>query len=313
MRTTRSGCALQDGAILVTGAAGFVAGHLMHELNMGRGDVATDVSDDYPVPEGVRKVRWPLPSEASAELGDFRYVIHLAAMSSVSSSLSEVHRAYETNLMGTISVLEYIVSGCPEARLLFISSGEVYGSSDDPMSEDATINPYNPYGTTKAAAEIAIRQFAGNYDLDTVVSRSFPHFGPGQSLQFALPSFCSRIITAGREGKDTIATGNLDPIRDYLYVSDVVRAYACLLSGGTRGRVYNVCSGCGTTMGSLVETLIRISGLELRVEVDRNLFRVADISTQVGSPSRLLSLGWQQQRSLESGLTTLFEWWEARV
>ena len=66
-------------------------------------------------------------------------------------------------------------------------------------------------------------------------------------------------------------------------------------------------------MGSLVETLIRISGLELRVEVDRNLFRVADISTQVGSPSRLLSLGWQQQSSLESGLTTLFEWWEARV
>jgi GDP-4-dehydro-6-deoxy-D-mannose reductase len=215
--------------------------------------------------------------------------------------------------MGTVSVLEYIVSVCPDARLLFISSGEVYGSSDDPMSEDAPINPYNPYGTTKATAEIAIRQFAGNYDLDTVISRSFPHFGPGQSEQFALPSFCRRIIAAGREGKGTIATGNLDPVRDYLYVTDVVRAYACLLSGGTRGSVYNVCSGSGSTMRSLVETLIRISGLELRIEVDRNLFRVTDISTQVGSPSRLLSLGWQQQSSLESGLTTLFEWWEARV
>ncbi len=313
MRATRSGCVLQDGPILVTGGGGFVAEHLMRELNMGRGDVATDLADDYPVPEGVRKVRWPLPSEAPAELGDFRYVVHLAAMSSVSSSLSEVHKAYETNLMGTVSVLEYIVSSCREARLLFISSGEVYGSSDDPMSEDAPISPYNPYGTTKAAAEIAVRQFAGNYDLDTVVSRSFPHFGPGQNERFALPSFCRRIITAGREGKGTILTGNLDPVRDYLYVSDVVRAYTCLLSGGTRGSVYNVCSGCGITMGSLVETLIRISGLELRVEVDRNLFRVADISTQVGSPSRLLSLGWQQQSSLESGLTTLFEWWEARV
>jgi len=145
----------EPGPILVTGAAGFVGYHLMKELRMGKGDIAVDTTDDFSAPEGVKKIQWTLPSPPPEELGDVRYIIHLAAMSSVSKSLKEIHRAYEINLLGTVSILEYMVSHCPRARLLLASSAEVYKSSNDLITENSEIGPLNPYGTTKAAAEIA--------------------------------------------------------------------------------------------------------------------------------------------------------------
>ncbi len=314
MRETRSGALLEDGPFLVTGAGGFVGRHLMYELNMGEGDIAADVGDGYPVPEGVRKVRWLLPSDPPSELGEVRYIVHLAAMSSVSRSLNEVQKAYEINLLGTLSVLEYMAARSKDARILFVSSSDVYGSNEELMTEDTSIAPCNPYGATKAAAEIAVHQFACNYDLDTVVSRSFPHFGPGQDSAFALPSYCRRIISAGREGSRTIVTGNLEPVRDYLYVSDVVKAYSGLLARAQKGCVCNVCSGQGRTMGELVETLISLSGLCLELEADSSLFRPVDVSRQVGSPARLQALtGWEQEIPTETGLRKLLEWWEDRI
>ncbi len=312
-----SGCLrglLEPGPLLVTGAAGFVGGHLMRELGMGPGDVAADVTTDYEVPEGVRKVVWELPSPAPPDLPEVRYIVHLAAMSSVSRSLREVHRAYEINLMGTVSVLEYMAASCPGARLLLASSAEVYRATDDLITEQSEIGPRNPYGTTKAAAEIATFQFARNYGLDIVVARSFPHFGPGQSAGFAFPSFCRRIIGAGASGPRSIRVGNLNPVRDYLYVTDVTRAYGCILGRGLSGSIYNVCTGQGNSIGDMVEMLIEVSGAKLELSVDRELFRPADVEFQVGDPRRLTSLlGWSPVVSRREGLERLLDWWRERT
>jgi GDP-4-dehydro-6-deoxy-D-mannose reductase len=314
LRETRNGARLEDGPILVTGAGGFAGRHLMNELNMGEGDVSADVDDRYPVPEGVRKVVWSLPNDPPPELDEVRHIVHLAAMSSVSRSLREVQKAYEINLIGTLSVLEYMVERSRNARLLFISSSDVYGSTEELMTEDTAIVPCNPYGATKAAAEIAVSQFTRNYDLDAVVTRSFPHFGPGQDSTFALPSYCRRIIKARREGSRAIVTGNLEPVRDYLYVSDVVRAYAGLLARARKGSTCNVCSGQGRSMRELIETLISLSGLHLGLEADSSLIRPVDVSRQVGSPARLHAVtGWEQEIPIETGLRTLLEWWEDRI
>lgn len=309
-----SGVTLEAGPILVTGAAGFVGRHVMRELAMGEGDIAADVSTDFDAPAGVRRIAWELPSEAPKDLGEVRYVVHLAAMSSVSRSLQEVHRAYEINLMGTVSVLEYMVSRCPGARLLLVSSAEVYSSSDGLISESSEIGPRNPYGTTKAAAEIAAFQFARNYDLDMVVTRAFPHFGPGQSEWFAFPSFCRRILETSRSGGRSIKVGNLNPVRDYLYVTDVARAYRYMLSRGLSGSIYNVCTGTGNSIGDMVETLIGISGCDIELDVAPELFRPADVDFQVGDPSRIQALlGWRPEVSREEGLRKLFRWWEERA
>jgi len=305
---------LEPGPVLVTGAAGFMGYHLMQELRMGEGDFAVDVRDDYEVPGGVRKIIWKLPSSPPEELGEVRYIVHLAAMSSVSKSLREIHKAYEINLMGTVSVLEYMVSKCPGARMLLASSSEVYKANDDLITENSEIGPRNPYGTTKAAAEIAAMQFARNYELDIVITRAFPHLGPGQSEDFAFPSFCRRIIESHRDGSNVIRVGNLNPVRDYLYVTDVARAYRYILSRGHSGSIYNICTGKGNSIGDMVSMLIGISGLDIKLEVDPDLFRPVDVEFQVGNPSRLQSLlGWKPEVDRLEGLNKLFSWWKARI
>ncbi|MCK5117024.1 MAG: GDP-mannose 4,6-dehydratase [Candidatus Aegiribacteria sp.] len=304
----------EPGPILVTGAAGFMGYHLMKELGMGDGDIAVDIDSDFEAPEGVSKIRWSLPSPPPPELGCVRYIIHLAAMSSVSKSLKEIHKVYEINLMGTISVLEYMVSKCPGAKMLLASSSEVYKSADDLISENCEIGPGNPYGATKAAAEIAAFQFARNYDLDIVVTRAFPHFGPGQSGNFALPSFCRRIINTLQNGDSIIRVGNLNPVRDYLYVTDVARAYRHILSRGQSGSVYNICSGTGISIADMVRILIDISGTDIELKTDPDLFRPVDVEFQVGDPSRLRSLtGWKPEVDRIEGLRKLFSWWEAII
>jgi GDP-4-dehydro-6-deoxy-D-mannose reductase len=302
-----------SGPILVTGAGGFVGGHLMSRLGMGEGDIATDVTTDFEAPEGVRKVAWSLPSDAPPDLGEVRCIVHLAAMSSVSRALQEVHRVYEINLMGTLSVLEYMVARCPGARLLLASSAEVYRSRDGLISESGEIGPRNPYGTSKAAAEIAAFQFAGSHDLDILVSRGFPHFGPGQSDGFVLPSFCRRILRARSSGERTIRVGNLNPIRDYLYVTDVAEAYACILARGRSGSIYNVCTGHGSSIADMARMLIDISGADLDLMTDPELFRPTDVDFQVGDPSKVTAmLGWTPVVSREEGLRKLFRWWEEK-
>lgn len=305
---------LDPGPVLITGAAGFVGQHLMNELQLGEGDIAADVSDGFPAPEGVRKISWRLPSPPPAGLGEVRYILHLAAVSSVSRSMSDIQKAYEVNLMGTIAVLEYMVSRSPDARMLLVSSAEVYRPSDEILSESSPIGPLNPYGATKAAAETAASQMAGNFDLDIVVARPFPHIGPGQEDDFAFPSFCRRIIQAGRTGDLRVRVGNLSPVRDYLYVDDVTRAYRHILSRGRSGSVYNICSGRGISVGDMLEMLVEISGCQVELETDPELVRPVDVEFQVGDPSRITALlGWKPEVEIFEALRRLFSWWEAKA
>ncbi len=311
--STDTGDGLRPGRILVTGAAGFAGTHLMRELGMCEGDVAVDIGDDFQVPNGVRSLAWDLNCEPPHDLDGFDYIVHLAAMSSVGKSLADIRKAYEINLIGTVSLLEFTVSRCPDARILIVSSAEVYRPSDGRLGEDSEIGPINPYGSTKAAAEIAALQFARSYDLDVVIARPFPHIGPGQSADFAFPSFCRRIIEARRHGIGSMRVGNLLPVRDYLYVTDVARAYGDLLAHGRSGEAYNICSGTGHSVEDMLRQLMEIAGVSLELEVDPQLFRPVDVEFQVGDPSRMMALhGWRPEIDLNEGLRRLFSWWEAR-
>jgi GDP-4-dehydro-6-deoxy-D-mannose reductase len=286
----------------------------MRELGMGEGDWAADIDDSFEAPPGVRKVSWSLPSPAPPGPDRVKYIVHLAAISSVSRSLREMYRAYEVNLMGTLSVLQFAADRCPEARFLLVSSAEVYRPDDGLLSETSGIGPINPYGGTKAAAEIAAKQFALSCGLDVMVARPFPHLGPGQSGDFAFPSFCRRILRAREEGARTIRVGNLSPVRDYLYVTDVTRAYLRILAGGRPGEVYNICTGTGCSIGDMIRTLMDIADVDLELEVDPDLFRPVDVEYQVGDPSKIESrLGWHPRVDRTEGMRRLFSWWEART
>ncbi|MBD3368763.1 NAD-dependent epimerase/dehydratase family protein [Candidatus Fermentibacteria bacterium] len=309
----RSDSSRLGGPVLVTGAAGFVGGHLMRKLSLGEGDYATDIDDRFQAPPGVTRLAWRLPGDPPPGLGEVGCVVHLAAVSSVRRSLEGMRSTWETNLMGTLAVLDYMVRKIPEARLLLVSSSEVYRPSEDVLTEESPLGPVNPYGATKAAAERAAFQYASVHGLDVVVARSFPHFGPGQSSDFALPAFCRRIVRAERNGEDGVRVGNLEAVRDYLYVDDVVRAYEELITEGRPGSAYNVCSGSGSSMGQILEILLDLAEADLEIEKDPDLFRPVDVRCQVGDPSRLRSLsGWSPGVSLRGGLGMLLDYWRER-
>lgn len=314
LRKTPCGVDIPDGPVLVTGAGGFVGAHLMEGLGLREGDLATDISDAFPAPEGVERIAWKLPSPAPAGLGGFRTVVHLAARSSVRDSRLDIRGVYGVNLMGTLEVLDLVRTRCPEATVLLVSSAEVYGSSPTVLSEVSPLGFRNPYASSKAAAEQAAAHYGREYRVSAVIARPFPHYGPGQNESFALPSFCARIIRAVRNGETTLRTGNLHPVRDYLHVSDVVRAYAMLISRGEPGEAYNVCSGTGVSMGGLLRTLLGVSGTDLEVVTDPDLARENDHLRQVGSPEKLQGLmGFLPAVSHEEGLKELYSWWSRRI
>ncbi len=314
-RTLAGGMVLDDGPVLVTGAAGFAGRHLMYQLEMGAGDFATDLGDSFEAPPGVARLTWRLPGGPvpDALRGGARYIVHLAGVSSVAHSGMDAAGIYTVNTAGTAALLEWAASSSPGARILFVSSSEVYGSSSGPLTESSPVAPRNAYGGSKAAAEEAVRQFARSSGMDIVIARPFPHFGPWQDTRFALPSFCRRILEASRGGQPSISVGNLAPVRDYTYIGDVVEAYSTLLARGRAGTVYNIASGEGRTMASILDILIGMSGSAVEAVPDASLLRESDISVQVGSASRMEALGWRRRYTLEEGLRLLLGWWGERT
>ncbi len=299
----------QDGPVLVTGAAGFAGRALMEMFELGPGDFAADLTDEFQAPAGVTKLAWPLPGPPPGIQGPVRYVVHLAGLSSVAHSASGEERVLQVNAGGTESVARWVREHSPGARILFASSAEVYRPDQGRLHEDSPLEPRSPYGKSKLLAENVL---AGS-GTDWVVGRSFPHFGPGQEGHFVLPSFCRRIVNALKEGSREIRTGNLEAVRDYLYIEDVVRAYGCILARGRSAAVYNVCSGSGNSIGELLRKLLGIAGGELEAVTDPGLLRNRDQYCQVGDPSRLEGLGWRREISLERGLELLYKWWEERL
>ena len=300
--------------VLVTGAGGFVGGHLVHALLAAGHEVfAAPPPQHGPPPPALSGARWlPLEMTSSESLAAVvaesrpERVFHLAAQSSVGESLDDRLGTWETNATGTLRLLEALPEG---VRLLFVSSSEVYGAVPEaaqPITEAAPLKPVNPYAASKAAAEMAVFEAAAAGRVEAVVARSFTHTGPGQTDRFVLGSFALQLarIRAGVE-PPVLRVGSLDRRRDYLDVRDVVRAYLLLAERAETGAVYNVCSGEAWPLRELLDTLIELSGIEVRVETDPKYLRTRDIPLLVGDPSALRALGWAPEIPIRRTLADL--------
>jgi GDP-4-dehydro-6-deoxy-D-mannose reductase len=298
---------------LVTGAAGFVGCHLVRTLVADGCEVFGTLQPGHAAPSGLGTVRWvemELTSSASidAALAEARpdRVYHLAGQASVGESLRDPLATWEVNATGTLRLAEAIRGS---ARLLFVSSAEVYGVVPDdrqPIHESTRLHPTNPYAASKAAAEMAVLEAAHAHGTHAVIARSFNHTGPGQDARFALAAF-ARQLAAIRAGaaEPVLRVGNLQARRDYLDVRDVVRAYLTLLERGESERTYNVASGGAHSMAELVELLVGLSGTGARVEVDPARVRPLDVPLLSGEASALRALGWSPAIPLRQTLADL--------
>ena len=285
--------------VLVTGADGFVGRHLCQFLQEN-GDTVTpltgvDVRDGKALTDAVRRAR---PDA----------VAHLAAVSSVADSLRDPVATFEVNALGSVNLCQAGRELAPRPRMLLISSGEVYGPipADRPATEQTPVAPTSPYGASKVAAETMGLQFARSYGMSVVVARPFTHLGAGQAVTFAMPSFAQQLAEARRlPGRATLRVGNLEAVRDFSNVRDVVTAYRLLLDRGESGEVYNVSSGRGRSIRSVLDELIGLAGADVGVEVDPARMRPADIPNMVGDPTKLRALGWMPRHTVRDALIDL--------
>jgi GDP-4-dehydro-6-deoxy-D-mannose reductase len=276
--------------ILVTGAGGFVGTHLLELLGDEAVPLEADVTDPGALAEAIR------------EVGP-RALVHLAALSWVAESWREPARVWEVNVVGTVHVLEAVRQERPEARVLVVSTGEVYGRAERiPTPEDAPVAPVSPYAASKAAAEIACGQAHGA-GLDAVVARAFGHEGPGRDERFAVGSWTRQLAELELAGGGVLRVGNLDAERDITDVRDVCRAYRLLLEPSVPADVYNVATGKPVPMSHVVELLVGMAECPVTVEPDPERLRPADIPVLSGDASRLeRATGWRPEIPLEQTL-----------
>ena len=275
---------------LITGSAGFVGQHLVEHLsNEGDEVFCSDLSlggPDLLDPVGVTDLMSKIQPD---------YVYHLAGQADVKASWEDPLMTFRVNAEGTLNVLQACQLSNVK-RVLCVSSAEVYGSvqeSELPITEKHVINPSNPYAASKSAAEILCKQM-NSQDLQIMCARSFNHFGPGQKENFVAAALTKRMLLAQRLGQSEITVGNLETIRDFTDVRDVVRAYRLILTKGDGGNVYNVCSGIGRKISELATTLLNKIDSELELKLDPKLHRPSDTPVLIGDYSKLhKQTGWE--------------------
>lgn len=311
--------------ILVTGAAGFVGGHARVALRRAFPDARLIAAiHRRPAPGWDESAildladAAALPDRLAALAPDA--LLHLGAQANVALSFRDVAATWDANLTATLNLGAALLQALPECRLLFASTGEIYGLSFQQgvaLDEEAPLAPGNPYAAAKAAADIALGEMALR-GLRVVRMRPLNHVGPGQSEGYAVAAFARQValIEAGRQ-PPVMGVGALERWRDFLDVRDVCTAYALALlkwDSLPNGVALNIASGVPRKIGDVLGGLLARARVKIRVEEAAGALRPRDIIRSLGDAARAEALlGWRPTIDWESTLDDVLADWRARV
>jgi GDP-4-dehydro-6-deoxy-D-mannose reductase len=291
-------------AAFVTGGAGFAGRHLVSLLPgaVAASRAELDLLDATAVRAAVR--------DAAP-----RVVYHLAALPSVRRSWQAPVETLTSNVAMTANLLEAVRLEAPDARVVVVGSGEVYGPPEQlPVDEAAPLRPQNPYAVSKAAGDLLAGQYADAFGLHVVRMRPFNHAGPGQSDEYVVGTLTRQVAEAEASGAEEVVvrTGNPDSARDFTDVRDMVRAYvaAADLDPGA----WNVASGRAVTVSSLLDLVRAAARLPVRHEVERSRLRAHDVPEVRGSADRLReATGWRPEIPLERTVADALDAWRIKL
>lgn len=260
--------------ILVTGAKGFT-GRYLSAMAQAQGHTAFPLQADLTQPESIK--------EEVAALAP-SHVVHLAAISFVGHV--DQKSFYDVNLFGTLNLLEALASLADRPRsVLLASSANVYGNCQaSPIPEEQTPAPLNHYGVSKLSMEHMARTYCDR--LPVVITRPFNYIGAGQGLNFVVP----KLVDHFNRRAPCIQLGDLAVQREFNDVQMVCSAYLHLLQHGEAGQTYNVCSGQPHTLQHVLDTLTRLTGHEMKVEVNPAFMRANEVHRLCGNPAKLHAL-----------------------
>lgn len=304
---------------VVTGAGGFIGGHLVDALAhngaavqaWGRGApddkrgapvdcVTVDICDKAAVLHTLSRFEPDL-------------VFHLAAQTLPVRSWEEPELTYRTNLIGTLHLLDAVRHLARKPRVLIAgSSAEYADAAESPIDETAPIEPNSPYAASKVAAVELARLYGRRYDLDLICFRPFVLAGPRKTGD-VYSDFARRIVAIERGQEAAMRVGTLDVVRDILDVRDGVGAVLRIAEAGRRHEVYNVASGRGVSIRDILESYRRLARVPIDVVDDPALRRPLDHRIRIGNPAKLAGLGWKPRHGLDDTLSSILTHWRERA
>ena len=293
--------------ILVTGAFGFMGPHVVRAFSSaGRSVVASshggqgeglapnlDLCDEKSIDDAIREIRPGV-------------VVNLAGVADLGEAQANPMRAYDVNVLGQLRLIISILRHVPTARLVVLSSAEVYGKIErsEPVTELALLDPYTVYGASKAAAELQAKQFHHADQLDVVCLRIFGTLGPGRSSAYFPGRQVHQLAKIlGGESNPIVDTFSLTGGRDYVDVRDVAAAIVGVAERGHSGGTYNVSTGKATPLRTVIERLIAVADVAAEIREVSSPAPGRQSITIGGDPSRLIQdTGWKPRRHLDDSL-----------
>jgi GDP-4-dehydro-6-deoxy-D-mannose reductase len=316
---------------LITGIAGFAGRHLAALLLARRDDVfgtlhraesqprLADLVALHPALGARLHVADMIDADAVARVIATVQpdgIFHLAGMAFVPATMADPVAALRVNLFGALHVFDAVRRHAPRCRIVAVASGDAYGDihpDELPVRETCPFRPLSPYGASKAAIDLLAHQWARGSGLDIVRVRPFNHTGPGQRPEFVCPDFARQLLAVARGQREPVlSVGNLDVVRDFSDVRDVVAAYAAAWERGLRGEAYNICSGVGRSVRSVLETLSDIVGVAVHASVADERKRV-EVPVVIGNAEKLqAATGWHPRYAWRDTLAAVVSDWRDR-
>lgn len=314
---------------LVTGADGFIGSHLVEAL-VERGAAVTALAcynsfDSHgwldhlssQARSAMNCLRGDVCDAAFVRriMRDQDVVFHLAALIAIPYSYVAPQSYVETNILGTLNVLE-AARECNVQRVVHTSTSEVYGTAlFMPITEAHPLRGQSPYSASKIGADMIAESFVRSFEVPVAILRPFNAFGPRQSERAVIPSVIRQMIDPAC---DTVKIGESSTVRDFTYVEDTVRAFLALGSSSNIefGLPYNAGSGKAVSVAELVDLLAELTDCDkpIRHETDRTRPANSEVRALLADSGRILAhTGWQPTTDLATGLAHTIAWWRSRI
>lgn len=313
--------------VLITGITGFAGSHLADTCVARGAEVwgLTQTAGPHPhlahLGDRIHLHTANITDEAGIEaaLAAIKpdWIFHLAAQAHVPTAWSDPAATLTTNIVGQLNVILAMQEHAPKARLLVVSSSNVYGmveEEDLPVSETTPFRPADPYAVSKVGQDMLALQYWQSHGLDTVRVRPFNHIGPRQAPDFVIARFARELaqMEAGLL-PPMLTVGNMSAKRDFTDVRDMAHAYWLALEKGRPGAVYTIGSGTARSIDEMLQIMLSLAQVDIRVETDPALLRPGDLPILQADPRAFQEqTGWRAAIPLEQTLRDTLDYWRSQ-
>ena len=306
---------------LITGVDGFVGKYLSEYLLKQKYEVyGTTISEKYKN-EKIKIYKMNLLDEKEVnkviKMIKPDKIFHLAGQSAVGLSWEKPVLTVNINVNGTLNLLEAVRNYSKDSKILIVGSSDQYGPikpEECPIKESKIQNPQSPYGVSKKAQEEMCKLYVNAYHTNIIMVRAFNHIGAGQSTNFVVADFASKIAQIEKGSEPVLKVGNLESFRDFTDVRDIVRGYSLLLEKGKLGEIYNIGSGKEVKVSEILKKLVSMSKKEIKIEIDPNKFRPVDVPLVVCDNSKIKKdTGWETEFLINDTLEEVLEYWRSVI